>query len=89
LLRQVQVADGSLCLQGNTTIDESMVTGESAPVRKGRGDAVTGGTVVRGGAVVMRVAAVGADSALAAIARLVAHAQMSKAPVQALLLPLP
>jgi cation transport ATPase len=64
-------------------MDEAMVTGESAPVRKAPGDALIGGTVNRSGAVVMRVSRVGADTVLATIARLVMNAQMSKAPVQA------
>ena len=64
-------------------MDESMVTGESAPVSKAPGDEVIGGTVNCGAAVTMTVARVGSDTVLASIARLVMNAQMSKAPVQA------
>jgi Cu+-exporting ATPase len=75
-------ADGAVAA-GRSHVDESMLTGESAPVRKAPGDAVFGGTVVVGGPLLVRATRVGGDAALAQIARLVGAAQMSKAPVQA------
>ncbi|MEM8882729.1 MAG: heavy metal translocating P-type ATPase [Planctomycetota bacterium] len=76
-------ADG-VVLEGETTIDESMLTGESVPVDKAVGDAVTGATVNGTGALRVRVEAVGAQTALARIVEAVRRAQASRAPVQAL-----
>jgi Cu2+-exporting ATPase len=59
-------------------VDESLLTGESAPVRKSRGDALVGGSVVLEGPVVVQVTRVGADTALAGIAALVARAQSER-----------
>jgi Cu+-exporting ATPase len=75
--------DGEV-LEGRTTIDESMVTGESMPVEKGTGDAVVGGTMNRAGTIAFRATRVGSDTALARIVHLVKEAQGSKAPVQRL-----
>ncbi|MFO1408422.1 MAG: copper-translocating P-type ATPase [Steroidobacteraceae bacterium] len=75
--------DGEV-IEGRGTVDESMVTGESMPVEKGPGDAVTGGTLNGASALVLRATRVGADSALARIVRAVSEAQRSRAPVQAL-----
>ena len=69
---------------GSTTVDESMVTGESLPVEKVAGDRLVGGTVNRNGSVTFRATAVGEHTLLAQIVRLVAGAQASKPPVQAL-----
>ncbi len=69
---------------GTSTIDESMVTGESLPVTKQAGDAVIGATVNTTGAFTMRATHVGADTALAQIIRLVQEASSSKAPIQRL-----
>ncbi|MGH8867720.1 MAG: heavy metal translocating P-type ATPase [Actinomycetes bacterium] len=71
-------------IDGSTTVDESMLTGESLPVEKGSGDAVIGATLNRTGSVVIRATAVGQDTALAQIVRLVEDAQGSKAPMQRL-----
>jgi len=76
-------ADGKV-VEGDTSVDESMLTGESVPVEKAPGDPVTGATVNGGGAFRMRVGAVGAKTALARIVEAVRTAQASRAPVQAL-----
>lgn len=69
---------------GHSTIDESMLTGESVPVDKNVGDAVTGATVNKYGAFRFRATRVGADTALAQIVRMVEEAQGSKPPIQRL-----
>ncbi len=71
-------------LEGTSTIDESMLTGEPVPVEKGPGDEVTGGTVNRQGAFVMTVSRVGSETTLAQIVQMVADAQRSRAPIQRL-----
>lgn len=71
-------------VSGNTSVDESMLTGEPVPVEKGPGDPVTGGTLNGSGSFVFRAERVGADTMLAQIVRLVAEAQRSRAPVQRL-----
>ncbi|MDX6646252.1 MAG: copper-transporting P-type ATPase [Miltoncostaeaceae bacterium] len=73
-----------LVVAGASAVDESLLTGESAPVEKGEGDPVAGGTIVADGAVTVRATAVGAEAALGRIVRLVARAQESRAPVQRL-----
>ena len=75
--------DGRL-VEGNTSIDESMVTGESIPAEKHAGDAVTGGTVNQSGGFVMAAERVGTDTLLAHIVRMVREAQRSRAPIQRL-----
>ncbi len=69
---------------GQSTVDESMLSGEPMPVEKRVGDAVTGATINRAGAFQFRATRVGRDTALAQIIRLVQEAQGSKAPVQRL-----
>ncbi|KAA8962474.1 MAG: copper-translocating P-type ATPase [Mycobacterium sp.] len=69
---------------GRAAVDESMLTGESVPVEKTAGDAVTGATVNTDGLLTVRATAVGAETALAQIVRLVEQAQGGKAPVQRL-----
>jgi Cu+-exporting ATPase len=76
-------ADGRL-IEGQTQADESMLTGESMPIHKQVGDAVTGGAINGQGRVVMRVQAVGKETVLARIIRLVEDAQAAKAPIQRL-----
>jgi Cu+-exporting ATPase len=71
-------------LEGTTSIDESMVTGESLPVEKKPGDRVTGATINGTHGFVMRAERVGADTLLAQIVRLVGDAQRSRAPIQRL-----
>ncbi|GAB2720258.1 heavy metal translocating P-type ATPase [Paenibacillus thermoaerophilus] len=67
---------------GGSDVDESMLTGESLPVRKHPGDAVFGATINGGGYLRIRASKVGADTALAQILRAVEQAQGSKAPIQ-------
>ena len=71
-------------IEGKSTVDESMLTGEPLPVKKGTGDAVVGATMNRQGSFKFEVTKVGAETALAQIIRLVEAAQSSKAPIQAL-----
>jgi Cu+-exporting ATPase len=71
-------------LEGKTTVDESMVTGEPIPVEKDAGAQVTGGTINGTGTFVMRAERVGADTLLAQIVRMVSEAQRSRAPIQRL-----
>jgi P-type Cu+ transporter len=75
--------DGRVCA-GESTVDESLVTGESWPVAKREGDEVTGGTVNLTGSVQCVAERVGSDTVLARIARLVRDAQSAKAPLAAL-----
>jgi len=70
--------------EGRSSVDESMLTGEPAPVEKAAGDAVTGGTLNRNGTLVMRAERVGAETVLSRIVAMVATAQRSRAPIQAL-----
>lgn len=70
-------------LEGRSSVDESMLTGEPRPVPKKPGAPVTGGTVNTTGSLIMTARAVGADTMLARIVRMVAEAQRSRAPIQA------
>jgi Cu+-exporting ATPase len=71
-------------LQGTTTVDESMLTGEPAPVAKAEGDEVVGATLNRHGSVQIRATRVGRDTVLSRIIALVRSAQGAKAPIQRL-----
>ena len=75
--------DGAV-VEGNSSVDEAMVTGEPLPVEKRAGDAVTGGTVNGRGTLVMRAERVGDETLLARIVRMVSEAQRSRAPIQKL-----
>ncbi|MCG3142847.1 MAG: Copper-exporting P-type ATPase [Gammaproteobacteria bacterium] len=75
--------DGEI-LEGESAVDESMITGESLPVGKRPGAAVIGGTVNGHGALLMRSGRVGSETLLAQIVRLVKEAQRSRAPIQRL-----
>ncbi|MGD9578122.1 MAG: heavy metal translocating P-type ATPase [Syntrophorhabdus sp.] len=75
--------DGEV-IDGNTYVDESMITGESLPVHKNVGDEVIGGTINGKGSVTVKVTRIGKDTVLAKVIRLVEEAQFTKAPVQRL-----
>jgi Cu+-exporting ATPase len=75
--------DGEV-VEGRTSIDESMLTGEPLPVEKALGAKVSGGTVNTTGGIVMKAERVGGETMLAQIVNLVAQAQRSRAPIQAL-----
>jgi Cu+-exporting ATPase len=71
-------------IEGQSSIDEAMLTGEPIPVAKGPGGVVTGGTINGTGAFLMRAERVGGETMLARIVQMVAEAQRSRAPIQAL-----
>ena len=95
-LDQVQVGDrlrvrpgekvpvDGVVLDGRSSVDESMVTGEPIPVEKTAGEKLTGGTVNGTGGLVMRAQRVGADTLLSRIVQMVSEAQRSRAPIQRL-----
>ncbi|MHB0958843.1 MAG: heavy metal translocating P-type ATPase [Pirellulaceae bacterium] len=95
-LDQVQVGDqlrvvpgdkvpvDGVVLEGHSSVEESMITGEPLPVEKSVGDKVTGGTVNGTGSFVMRAERVGRDTLLGQIVHMVAEAQRSRAPIQGL-----
>src|SRR5437879_4240408 len=73
-----------IVLEGRSSVDESMITGEAMPVEKQSGDGVTGATVNGTGSLIMRAERVGSETLLAQIVRMVAEAQRSRAPIQKL-----
>jgi len=73
--------DGAV-IEGKSTVDESMLTGEPVPVEKSVDDEVTGGTVNKAGSFIMRVRRTGSETTLAQIVQMVAEAQRSRAPIQ-------
>jgi Cu+-exporting ATPase len=75
--------DGEV-VEGHSSVEESMITGEPLPVEKAVGDKVTGGTVNGPGSFVMRAERVGSDTLLGQIVNMVAEAQRSRAPIQGL-----
>ena len=93
-LEQVQLGDklrvrpgesvpvDGVIIEGSSTIDESMLTGESMPVSKKEGDAITGATLNQTGGFVMQATRVGLKTVLAQIVNMVAEAQRSRAPIQ-------
>lgn len=79
-----KIASDGVVTDGSSAVDASLVTGESVPAEVGPGDQVTGATVNMSGRLVVRATRVGADTLLAQIARLVSHAQATKAGAQRL-----
>ncbi|NHN88497.1 heavy metal translocating P-type ATPase [Acetobacter conturbans] len=75
--------DGQI-LNGESSLDEAMLTGESMPASRGPGDAVKGGTINGAGVLRVKATAVGSDTALARITRMVSEAEGSKAPIERL-----
>ena len=75
--------DGTV-IEGRSSLDESMLTGESMPVEKGPGDAVTGATINKNGSLVIEAGKVGSDTVLAQIVSMVSKARRSRAPIQGL-----
>ncbi|RWC43182.1 MAG: heavy metal translocating P-type ATPase [Mesorhizobium sp.] len=73
-----------IVLEGRSSIDESMLSGEPLPVEKTEGDPLTGGTLNKNGSLIMRAERIGAETTLARIVELVAKAQRSRAPIQGL-----
>ena len=80
---KLRVRPGVL-LDGKTSVDESMISGEPIPVEKNTGDKVTGGTLNTTGSFLMQAEHVGSETVLARIVKMVADAQRSRAPIQAL-----
>ncbi|KAK2989094.1 hypothetical protein RJ640_018883 [Escallonia rubra] len=77
-----KVASDGFVVWGQSHVNESMITGESRPVAKRKGDTVIGGTVNENGVLHIKATRVGSESALSQIVRLIESAQMAKAPVQ-------
>ncbi|WP_457150050.1 heavy metal translocating P-type ATPase [Mesorhizobium sp. P5_C1] len=75
--------DGTV-LEGRSSLDESMITGEPLPVEKAEGDTLTAGTLNKNGSLILRAERIGAETTLARIVELVAKAQRSRAPIQGL-----
>ncbi|MBO9455315.1 heavy metal translocating P-type ATPase [Paracoccus sp. R12_1] len=71
-------------IEGRSSLDESMLTGESMPVEQGPGDTVTGATINKNGSLVIEAGKVGSDTVLAQIVAMVSNARRSRAPIQGL-----
>ena len=71
-------------IEGHSSVDESLITGEPLPVEKDVGDTVTGGTINKNGSLEIEAAKVGADTVLAQIVEMVSNAKRSRAPIQGL-----
>ncbi len=77
-----KIATDGIVVNGFSSVDESMITGESFPVEKTTGDKVIGATLNKNGSITFRATAVGSDTALSQIVKLVEEAQASSAPIQ-------
>ena len=75
--------DGAV-VEGKTSVDEGMITGEPIPIEKSAGDTVTGGTVNQTGSILIEAKRIGSETVLAQIVEMVAQAQRSRAPIQGL-----
>src|SRR5699024_11573637 len=73
-----------IVIKGRTSVDESMLTGESIPIEKDLGEKIIGSTINKNGSIEMEATKVGKDTALASIVKVVEEAQGSKAPIQRL-----
>jgi len=73
-----------IVLEGNSSVDESLISGEPVPVEKNQGDILTGGTINRNGSMIMQAQHVGDETMLSRIVAMVASAQRSRAPIQGL-----
>ncbi|MDD7910874.1 heavy metal translocating P-type ATPase [Pseudovibrio exalbescens] len=78
------VPTDAIVIEGMSSVDESLITGEPVPQEKQRGDRVTGGTLNKSGTLVIEAASVGSDTVLSQIVGMVANAQRSRAPIQGL-----
>lgn len=79
-----KIATDGIIIEGESYIDESMITGESVPVKKGVGTKVTGGTINKNGSFTFRVTKIGSETVLAQIIKMVSEAQGSRAEIQKL-----
>lgn len=79
-----KIATDGIVVSGESYIDESMITGESVPVKKVKGSKVTGGTINKNGTLTFRVTKVGSETVLAQIIKMVSEAQGSRAEIQKL-----
>jgi Cu+-exporting ATPase len=73
-----------IVLEGTSSVDESLISGEPVPVEKTKGDLITGGTINKNGSLIMQVQRVGDETMLSRIVAMVASAQRSRAPIQGL-----
>jgi Cu+-exporting ATPase len=79
-----KIATDGVIVEGESYVDESMITGESIPSKKDKGDGVTGGTINKNGSFTFRVTKIGKDTVLAQIIKMVSDAQGSRAEIQKL-----
>ena len=79
-----KIATDGTIIEGKSSVDESMITGESLPVSKGIGDKVIGGTINKNGYLKFKATSIGADTVLSHIVEIVGKARRSKAPIQRL-----
>lgn len=78
-----KIPTDGMVIEGQSLVNEAMITGEPEPVWKQKGDAVIGGTISTSNMLLLQATRVGSETTLSQIVKLVEHAQLSKAPVQA------